>query len=201
MYYIFVILILVIIYSQYKYVNKEVPTEFEIIEYNNPDKEGFEESIKHNQPCVFTNVLDNIVLTKKNIKEYFDYYLPDLNLTKEYEILQNKTKEETKILRQANYRFILYQIKGSQKIVLIPPTEKKKLYLDKTGKFSNVNFWKFNPNVYPKFNDISYMEIILRPRQMVYIPYNWWYTIKTDSNSNALICKSETVFSKFLKKK
>ena len=91
MYYIFLILVLVIIYSQYKYVNKEVPTEFEIIEYNNPDKEGFEETIKHNQPCVFTNVLDNIVLTKKNIKEYFDYYLPDLNLTKEYEILQNKT--------------------------------------------------------------------------------------------------------------
>ena len=192
---------IVIIYSQYKYINKEIPKEFEILEYNNPDKEGFENTIKHNQPSVFTNVLDNVVLTKINIKEYFDYYLPDLTFSQEYEILQNKSKEETKILRQSNYRFILYQIKGNQKLILFPPNEKKKLYLDKTGNFSNVNFWKFNPSVYPKFNDISYLEIILRPRQMVYIPHNWWYTIKTDSDSNALICKSETIFSKFLKKK
>ena len=88
-----------------------------------------------------------------------------------------------------------------QKIILLDPSQKKHLYLDKTGKFSNVNHWNLQSNVYPDYNNVSYLEVVLRPRQMIVIPYNWWYTCKALDTSNSLTSSSETVFSKFLKKK
>ena len=145
--------------------------------------------------------MDNVELTKKNINSYFDYYLPDLCLTKIFEISQTKRKQYTKLIKQNYYRFFIYQIKGVQKIILFPKKDEKNLYLDKTRNFSNIDFWKLNPKVYPLINEASYLEIILRPRQMLVIPYGWWYTIESQSASNSLICKSETVFSRFLKKK
>jgi hypothetical protein len=201
MYIILLIFLVIIISSQYKQINKQQPKNIEILQYNNPNKEQFEKTVSENQPCVFTNVLDKVELTKGNIRSYFDYYLPHFCLEQKYEIMQNKPRQETRILKQTNYRFIIYQIKGQQKLILFPPKDEKNLYVDKrTKNVSNVNFWKLNPYVYPKFNDVSYLEIVLRPRQMVVIPPNWWYTIKTETQSNALLCKSESIFSKLLKK-
>jgi hypothetical protein len=202
MYIIVIILVSVILISQYKVVNKQQPKEIEILQYNNPNKEQFEKTIGENQPCVFTNILENVELTKGNIRSYFDYYLPHFCLEQKYEIMQNQPRQETRIMKQNSYRMFIYQIKGQQKLILFPPKDEKNLYIDKQNKLvSNVNFWKFNPHVYPKFNNTTYLEIILRPRQMVVIPPHWWYTIKTETQSNALLCKSESVFSKLLKKK
>lgn len=201
MYFIFVIFTCFIVYSQYKKINKPIPDNIEILQYNNPDDNTFENIVSENQPCVFTNILDNVELSKKNINSYFNYYLPDLCLTKIFEISQTKRKQYTKLIKQNNYRFFIYQIKGIQKVILFPKKDEKNLYLDKTRNFSNIDFWNLNPKVYPLINEASYLEIILRPRQMLVIPYGWWYTIESQSVSNSLLCKSETVFSRFLKKK
>ena len=200
MYLIFIMFLVIIIISQYKKINKPIPENIEILQFNNPDETKYEEFIESNQPCVFTNVLDNVVLTKKNISSYFDYYLPNFTMTKSYEILQYNNGHETHLKKQTNYRSFIYQIKGTQKIILFSPKEESYLYLDKTRNFSNVNFWNYNAQIYPLFNKSSYLEIVLRPRQMLIIPYNWWYTSKSDTINNSLILKSETVFSKFLKK-
>jgi len=200
MYLIFIIFVVIIIISQYKKINKPIPENVEILQFNNPDETKYEEFIGSNQPCVFTNVLDNVVLTKKNIQNYFDYYLPNFTMTKSFEILQYNNGHETELKKQTNYRSFIYQIKGTQKIILFAPKEEPYLYLDKTRNFSNINFWNYNGQIYPLFNKSSYLEIVLRPRQMLIIPYNWWYTSKSDTINNSLILKSETVFSKFLKK-
>ena len=196
------IVLLVIIYAQYKYINKPPRDDvIELLEYNNPDKDVFEAMMEEKKPCIFTNILEKMVLNKQNINSYFEYYLPNLLLQNKFEILKHNKNQETRIIKQTHHRFFIYQLKGMQKIILLDPSQKKHLYLDKTGKFSNVNHWNLQSNVYPDYNNVSYLEVVLRPRQMIVIPYNWWYTCKALDTSNSLTSASETVFSKFLKKK
>jgi hypothetical protein len=199
MLYLFLIFICIVLYFQYKFINKTANT-IEILQYNNPEKDRFEDMLSDKKPAVFTNILNNINLTKRNIREYFHYYLPPLCLTYKYDIIPGIINHETPILKQFNYRYILYQLKGTKKIILFSPKETKNLYPDISKKQSNVNFWQLDSNVYPNFNNVSYLEIILRPRQMLYIPTGWWFTTKNETKSNTLICTSETVFSRILKK-
>jgi hypothetical protein len=197
--YIFLIFICVVIYVQHKNIN-QIPKTIEILQANNPEKDAFEKLLSEQKPTVLTNILNNVNLTKRNIREYFHYYLPPLCLNFNYEIIQEKANQETHIVKQSEYRHILYQIKGTKKIILFSPKEIVNLYPDMNKKKSNVNFWNLNASVYPKFNQASYLEIILRPRQMIYIPHGWWVTTKNMTDSNSLICKSETIFSRVLKK-
>jgi len=197
---LFIIIVIIFIYYQYKFINK-VPDVIEIMQANNPEKDQFENIVAEKKPAVFTNILDGVNLTKRNIREYFHYYLPSLCLNYNYEILQESYAQETHIVKQTHYRYILYQIKGTKNIILFSPKETQYLYPDISKTKSNVNFWNQNITVYPKFNNVSYLEIILRPRQMLYIPPGWWYTTKNDTDSNSLVCVAETIFSKVLKKK
>ena len=52
----------------------------------------------------------------------------------------------------------------------------------------------------PDFNQAKYLEIILRPRQMIYIPHGWFYTFKVAQDGDILSSDSESVFSFLLKK-
>ena len=86
-------------------------------------------------------------------------------------------------------------MKGIKKIILFNPKEINFLYPNYKKNESNVNFWNYDSTVYPEFNKSSYLEVILHPRQMIYIPHKWWFTTKTITNSNSLVCQSETIFS------
>lgn len=197
---IFIILVLIFLYSQHKFINRET-SNIEILQVNNPNKDKFEQMIMSNNPTVFTNVLNNINLTKKNIKKYFTYYLPPLCFNYNFEINQNKKNYTTKLIKQKYFRHLVYQLKGTKKLILFSPKEEKFLYPNKiNNNVSEVNFWKLDSKVFPKFNNSSYLEIILHPRQMLYIPHNWWYSTKNISDCNSLVVNSETIFSKILKK-
>jgi len=196
---IFIIIILVFLYYQHKSINK-ISENIEILQANNPEKNKFEEILMEKNPAVFTNILNDINLTKKNIKSYFYYYLPPFYLNYNFELLLNKKDSETKLVLQTSFRYIIYQMKGIKKIILFNPKEIKFLYPNYKNNESNVNFWNYDSNVYPDFNKSSYLEVILHPRQMIYIPHKWWFTSKTLTTSNSLICESDTIFSKILKK-
>lgn len=199
MLYILVLVIIIIIYSQHKHINK-VPKDIEILQFNNPEKEKFEQIVSNKQPSVFTNVLDHVILNNQNIHTYFDFYLPSMCLKNKYIVDKLIKNQESQIKRQSSYRKLIYQIQGVQKIILFPPTNSKHLYLDKTNQFSNVNFWNLKPQIYPDFNQAKYLEIILRPRQMIYIPHGWFYTFKVAQDGDILSSDSESVFSFLLKK-
>ena len=198
--YFFITLIIIFLYYQYKFINN-ISTDIEIKQANNPEKDTFETILSDKNPSVFTNILIDVNLTKRNIKSYFNYYLPPFCINYNFEVIQEVKNSKTILKIQENYRLLIYQLKGTQNIILFSPKEIKYLYPKYNKKESNINFWKYDPMVYPEFNKSSYLEIILRPRQMLYIPYKWWYTSKVSENSNVLICKSETIFSKLLKNK
>ena len=95
---IFIILVLFFVYTQHKFINKQ-SDKIEILQVNNPVKEKFEEMVNYKNPTVFTNVLNNINLTKRNIKKYFNYYLPPLCLNYNFEINQNKKNYVSKLVQ------------------------------------------------------------------------------------------------------
>jgi hypothetical protein len=196
---IFVIIVIIFIYYQYNFINKTHDV-IEIMQSNNPEKDQFESIVAEKKPAVFTNILNGVNLTKRNIREYFHYYLPSLCLNYNYELLQETAGQETHIVKQTYYRYILYQISGTKNLILFSPKETQYLYPDISKTKSNVNYWKQNDTIYPKFNNVSYLEIILRPSQMLDIPPGWWYTTTNDPKSSSLICVAETIFSKVLKK-
>ena len=96
-------------------------------------------------------------------------------------------------------RHLIYQIHGRIKVILISPSYTKYLY--KSNHFKNgsvlskVNFWNPDLKRYPLFNKAQYIEILLYPGQILYIPSYWWYAIENLDNSISISIKSENIFS------
>lgn len=216
---IFIILFLIIfliIYKQKQYINKLPYTKsYEIIQANNPDKDTYEELMSEKKPAVFTNILEGLNMTKYNLtdpkfdksilkhelKEHYDFYLIPLNFKYNFNINKDIKDTYTPIMKQTSYRHLITQITGIKKILLFSPEQKKYLYCKNNDTESKIDFWdeKTHAN-YPLFKKGKYVEIIVKQNQMVYIPYNWWYTIYDVSDGLSVVSESESIFSYFLKK-
>lgn len=150
----------------------------------------------------------------KLLDKYFYYYHMPLTISRNYTLKHYSQNDTQYITKQTNFRFYVAQIYGKSRFILFAPKEAKYLYPTKDGEISKLNYWKlhfwgFNNDTqnihsdkinqyldkFPKFNKAKYIEIILHPGNMLYIPYSWWYTsIATDDNIR-ITASSKSIFS------
>lgn len=214
-----VVIICVILYFQYPYINSENNT-FEILQYNNPNKSIFENMISEKKISIFTNMpidleynkIDPTFFTKdfveslKNNNNFrnivynnLDYYKIPLCINKNYDI--SFLSKSTGLKYQNNYRHLITNLKDTIKISLFYPNQKNNLYFNKKN-ISIIDFQNADYDKYPKLNDVKYIDVLLHKNQMISIPYKWIYIIDKYENKDSIILSysNESIFSKLLKK-
>lgn len=156
----------------------------------------------------------------KLLDKYLGYYHMPLTISKYYTLKHHNTGDTQYITKQTNFRFYVIQIYGKARYILFSPKEANYLYPTKEGNVSNINFWKLDYwdnqlnstksedeknkistkrteylDKYSKFNKAKYIEVILHPGQILYIPYMWWFTSYSVSESIQLTATSRSLFS------
>lgn len=198
---------LIITYSQYIFINK-INNKYEILQGNNPIKDEFETILKNKSVAVFTNMckdLDPSQLSlskeekqKQILLDHFKYYHIPLLFTYNFKIEKEETDSYKPILKVTSYRFIKVVSKGLKKFIIFNPEQEPNLYINKGH--SNLDFWKKDKSDVPNFFKLKYIEVILKDRQMIYIPYGWWYSEYNLSDTFSISSNSESLFSYLLKK-
>tara|TARA_Y100000022_G_C13240415_1_gene372098 strand:- start:894 stop:1568 length:675 start_codon:yes stop_codon:yes gene_type:complete len=218
---ILIIVTIIIIFFQYDHINK-VNNSLEILQYDNPGKQLFENIIYNKLICVFTNIplSDNVSLNLDNlnnsnynllsigdkqkfnkfIKNSFSYYNIPLCVEEHFKLNFSKNVKN-KIIKQKNYRELIFQYQDSITLYIFSPNQKHLLYFNDKLNISNVDFFKQDIKKYPLITQAKYIEIKLNPGNMICIPPNWFYTYKYDTTDSISIhCISNSIFSKFLLK-
>ena len=107
---------------------------------------------------------------------------------------------KTGIHYDTDYRNLLCQVYGTKKIYLWNPNQKKYMYpsnkYDTSAVLSKVNFWDKKDYIkYPEFNKSNYIEIILHPGQILYIPPYWWHAVENINTNIAISIRTENPIS------
>jgi hypothetical protein len=222
--YFILIVLIIIIYFQYNYINNH-NSSYEILQYENPNKNLFENILNNKLISIFTNIpINNKILLnfnnldelsyknlnineKKNLNnllvENFSYYNIPLCISSNIKLNfespnNNNNNNNNKIIRQKYYRELIYQYRGIKKYYIFSPDQSKYLYLNKNKTYSNIDFWNQNTSKFPLINKAKYIEIIVSEGQLIYIPSNWFYTSSTEYDSISIHCISDSIFSRFL---
>tara|TARA_B100000787_G_scaffold168941_1_gene158829 strand:+ start:213 stop:845 length:633 start_codon:yes stop_codon:yes gene_type:complete len=199
--------VLIIIYSQYIFINKP-NNNLEILQGNNPIKDEYEKIINNKSVAVFTNIFTDFnvkdftqideVQKKKDLTDLFKYYHNPVTFTYNFKI-EGEDKDSYKpIVRVNSYRFLKVNLTGLKKIIIFNPLQEPNLYI--TNGYSNLDFWNPNKSAVPNFYKLKYIEVILKEKHMIYIPYGWWYSEFNLSNTYSVSSNSESCFSYLLKK-
>lgn len=79
----------------------------------------------------------------------------------------------------------LVQIVGEKRLILIPPTETHKLYVEpgERNNISPINVDQPDLQKYPLFNDVKGLQVYLHPGDAVYIPAGYWHYVQALSAS------------------
>ena len=187
------IIIIILCYFQYNYINK-LNEEFTILQYDNPNKDIFENIMNQKSIAIFTNIPINI----KNIKNSLNYYNIPL-CVKHNIVIKNEAQDKlNNLVIQNNYRSLFLQVKGTKKFFIFKPCDKQNLYFDKKNK-TQVDFFNQNLNIYPNIDKSKYIEIIIRENQMIHIPYKFIYCSQALDDNSYIVSNSESIFSYFLK--
>jgi len=204
--YLFVIIVLVFLFLQIRFLNK-TNNDYDILQSNNPDKETFEKIVNQKSPSIFTNVINKdsqlrIEKLQKNFKSFnnlinteLNYYLIPMAISYNYKIVNEDIKTKNKLIKETSSRHLIFQLKGTQKIILFNPAQAQYLYPNNNE--SKIDYWNQNLKKFPLINKAQFIEIILREGQLMYIPKKWWYTTKSVENTTHISSKSESIFSLF----
>ena len=217
---IFLILIAILavfLYLQKGYLNR-FNNDIEIFQLENPGKAQFERQIEQSYPSIFTNMTQNFhdlqkyslatissIEVKerrklnKNIQRHFSYYNAPLEGKNNIRVMSETQGVTNTVTRQYNYRYMITQLKGVRRVYLFAPKNRKYLYAK--GDKSQIDFFRDDLLKYPKLSETKYIEVVLYPGQMLYIPFNWWYNYEIKEDSFAVYHQSDTLFSKYLLKK
>lgn len=217
---IFLILIAILavfLYLQKRYLNR-FNNDIEIFQLENPGKAQFERQIEQSYPSIFTNMTQNFhdlqkyslatissIEVKerrklnKNIQRHFSYYNAPLEGKNNIRVMSENQGVTNTVTRQYNYRYMITQLKGVRRVYLFAPKNRKYLYAK--GDKSQIDFFRDDLLKYPKLSETKYIEVVLYPGQMLYIPFNWWYNYEIKEDSFAVYHQSDTLFSKYLLKK
>ena len=93
-----------------------------------------------------------------------------------YKIVKEDDKTKNKLIKETSSRHLIFQLKGTQKIILFNPAQSQYLYPNKNE--SKIDYWNQNLKKFPLINKAQFIEIILREGQLMYIPKKWWYTTR-----------------------
>jgi len=195
-----IIVIAVICYFQYTYIN-ELSESLEILQYENPKKNIFENIVQEKLISVFTSIhfnwVDNLNLNQQIINNLYYYNIP-LSVENNHQILFESKDNPPLIQRQNKYRRLFYIYSGSKRFFIFNADQSKYLYLNNNN--SPINLWKQDLQKYPLIEKAKYIEIICRQNTMLYIPYNFYYTSICDEETISIDVSSESIFSLYLKK-
>lgn len=210
------IIILVIVYFQYIHIN-EFKTSYEILQYENPNKDIFENIMQDKLISVFTNVpfdiniknssykysdfkkdiVENNSNIKNIIKENLSYYEIPLNISNTIDINFKLSNSKNKLSIQKKFRTLFYQLEGTQRFFIFSPDNYNNLYFYNNITF--VDFWNQDLNKFPLINKSKYIEVILHPQQMLSIPMGWIWCSIIEHDSLSIKYTCESIFSYFLK--
>jgi hypothetical protein len=209
-----IIAILVIFYLQFKEINNYTDS-YDILQSDNPKKEKFEEVLGRKCITVFTDVVKDLEEIKKlkfselqkmdaeNKKklqsvlyEHFQYYFIPLCLTYNFSLDVENKGFKSHIIKSSSYRNLFCQIDGKKKLILFNREQQKYLYVK--NKKSQIDFWDQDLKKFPLISKSKFIEILVSPGQMIYIPPGWWYCYENLEDSIIVQCTSESFFSFFL---
>lgn len=212
---LFFIFLIFIITLQIKDSNK-TNNKFDILQVDNPNKEEFEKVLHQKSPTISTNVSQNFYdlqkmpprnfytldpksrsTLEKNLKDHFGYYTMPMSIKSNFEINVEEKDSTSKILKATNGRLLICQLVGLKKILLFSPEQHKYLYLKKSGNVSKLNFFDDDLLQFPLIAKTKYIEILLYPGQMIYVPKGWFYTYVNEDESFCVKVSSDTPFSIF----
>ena len=148
------------------------------------------------------DLLSNTKLMEKIKKETSILNCP-LNLVNTYPLWIGHNHSKTGLHYDTDTRNFLCQLRGQKKVYLFPPNQSKYLYpsskFDSGAKCSQVNFWDVNTEKFPLFNQSKYIEIILSPGQILYIPPYWWHCMENIGTNISISVRSEPISTIFIK--
>ena len=204
-YYTFFVIILIYLYlSNYNIINEPFDETKSVVNiYDNVNKDMFEKIINNKSPTIFQNIHNKLnsqyaeLKLQDKIKHIFNPYIILYSIKDNYNIHNESINSQTPIIRQTHYRYLFLLLSGSKKIILFSPNQVSNLYSN--NDISPVNFWDSDPDKFPKFENVKYIELDLEPNEMLFIPYNWWYTMYSTIDSIAVSSNSESLSSYFLK--
>ena len=216
------IIIFIIIYSHIRILTKE-NKKLEILQAETPDIKKIQELLLEKSPTIFRQVLYswesiinifdkeineiNIISKDKKFKDDINKNLLSYNMFLsfgwDYKFYKKK-RNDNNFRLENNYRHLICQIMGEQRIYLVSPYQKDKFISTKKDNnnhnniVSTVNFWNEQEISKKPFNQLEYIEIILREGNILYIPHGWWYLCKVVEESLILDCYNISLFSFFL---
>jgi len=208
---IFILIIISIIcYFQYESINK-INNSYQILQYENPQKNIFENMLQDKLISVFTNIkfdkwnislslynTQKDLIDKSIIKNLYYYNIP-LSIENNHQILFESKDKPPLIQRQNKYRRLFYIYSGSKRFFIFNADQSKYLYLN--NDTSPINILNQDLQKYPLIEKAKYIEIICRQNTMLYIPYNFYYTSICDEDTISIDVNSESIFSLYLKNK
>jgi hypothetical protein len=208
-------LLVILIFFQYKIVNTH-SNSYDILQVNNPQKDKFEEILSKKCITVFTNIIKDLDVINdisyndlKNMNDknkskleillnnHFKYYIIPMCIKYDFYLNLENNGFQSNINKVTSYRFLYSQIFGTKRLILFNTLQSKYLYI-KNNK-SLVDFWNQDLKKFPLLSKSKYIELVLSPGQMIYIPYGWFYCYKNTSDNIYITCKSESLFSYLLK--
>lgn len=198
----FLFIICLFIVISHNLQRKKINTELKIQQIEHPDDEVIDIMLKNKQPTIFLYELelwDGIdlligqeyevikeVLSDKEAFNQLNHYLQpfnlpfsknkwDINLIKNSDnwekLLQKPKKEES-------YNHLIANFSGLMMICLFNPSKENLKILNENNNIKNILETPDNP----LSNQIDYIIIPIRPSNMLYIPYGWYYWIYSGSN-------------------
>lgn len=81
-------------------------------------------------------------------------------------------------LHHDTMNILLAQVLGCKLVTLIPSFETHLVY-NHLGVYSEVDFDAPDYERYPLFRDVSRLEVLLEPGQVLFIPVGWWHHVRS----------------------
>ncbi len=86
---------------------------------------------------------------------------------------------------------VLGLLHGEKEIALFAPGDRRSLYPIGSGSgvnWSQVDFWRWDAEAFPKFADAQPLCVTLRAGEMLIVPPTWWHCVQTTQPSISLNC-------------
>jgi len=195
-----------------EYLLKYKIDDFKYYSYDNTIIEKSKYKYKHISDISFANFINTLNNNKmfaisKNfikdnkidVKNNISNIIGQMMYITENEIYIGKNSEKLYIKTENTYRNLFCQIYGTCKIYLWNPSQRKYLYpddcYDPNITYSKINFKDYDNKKYSTFNNSKYIEIIMNPGQILYIPPYWWYCIEDLNRNIRMQIRGESYFS------
>jgi hypothetical protein len=128
----------------------------------------------------------------KSMKYNDEFLRPYMVSNCNYDIMMGSNGTCTPFRYEVNYRNYFILTQGSAQIKLAPPHSIKYLYPNydyENFEFNSpVNPWAPQAKYIADFDKIKCLEFTLNPGKTLFLPANWWYSIKFNTSNTSISC-------------